>query len=509
MSELVPSTDPTATSPGSPVGAARPRTSRKIARRVALLLLGVLILGILFEYRRIDIKLDHAVAEAERDDRHWRLAELLERREAIPDRENSALVVKKAADGLRPGWPNEESAAGSADRAELSALMKTLFRIRELPANRSPAPEDLRMLRDWRERLGPNLEQARRLTNDPRGDVRIVPGRFYLGTDYSALKPAWTVGVLLEIDALLLANDGKADDAIDRCIAAVNAGRSIGDEPFLIAQLYRNGIVSRSLNTVARVLGSCSPSDRKLGQLQALLVDELAQPIFLYAMRGERAGMDDVMQKIESGELNVFDLVGEASVEWVPDPPRSRFRYPFSTWIFRGMRATTLSWMNAAVRTVQLPIAEQEPHWDALDERIVRSKKRLLFSAKDSLMPIVLLVGVSGAYPQQVRRELELRTMIALIAAERHRLETGAWPESFDAVDKGLLVIDPVDPFAGAKPLRILVRDHQFLVYSVSFNRKDDQGAFPTASIVNHRSDLGFGLWDVDKRRASEPKRDK
>ena len=58
----------------------------------------------------------------------------------------------------------------------------------------------------------------------------------------------------------------------------LSIGRSIGDEPFLISQLVRIAIGTVAMKSTRRVLGQGEPSDAALARLQALVLDELAQP---------------------------------------------------------------------------------------------------------------------------------------------------------------------------------------------------------------------------------------
>src|SRR5438270_406507 len=81
---------------------------------------------------------------------------------------------------------------------------------------------------------------------------------------------------------------------VDSCRAILGLGRSIGDEPFLVSQLVRIAIGSVAMNAAYRVLGQGQPSDTALERLQALLLDEQAQPLLVHALRGERAVMTEV-----------------------------------------------------------------------------------------------------------------------------------------------------------------------------------------------------------------------
>ena len=95
---------------------------------------------------------------------------------------------------------------------------------------------------------------------------------------------------LLMIDAAVRAHDGNPDGALESCSAILGAGRSIGDEPFLIGALVRIAIGSVGLRSARRVVGQTAPSEPALERIQHELTDEMAQQILVApTARGERA----------------------------------------------------------------------------------------------------------------------------------------------------------------------------------------------------------------------------
>ena len=54
----------------------------------------------------VDHRLAEAIAAADRDDPNWRIDDLMEHREPIPDLENSALVVADVVSLLPENWPS-------------------------------------------------------------------------------------------------------------------------------------------------------------------------------------------------------------------------------------------------------------------------------------------------------------------------------------------------------------------------------------------------------------------
>lgn len=79
------------------------------------------------------------------------------------------------------------------------------------------------------------------------------------------------------------------------------------------------------------------------------------------------------------------------------------------------------------------------------------------------------------------------RTLRAALGCERHRLATGQWPDSLQALVPEYLDAVPVDPFA-LKPIRYRRDDDRIIVWSIGSNLRDDEGAVSGA-----RGGLDFG----------------
>src|SRR5205823_11752573 len=116
------------------------------------------------------------------------------------------------------------------------------------------------------------------------------------------VQNAREIAYVLDFDVLLRAHDNDGDGALASCRAIVNTGRSLVDEPFLISQLVRIAIRAIALGKVERTLAQTQPSPAALAELQRLLEEEEPAPVLLIALRGERGGMDQLLQALDKGE---------------------------------------------------------------------------------------------------------------------------------------------------------------------------------------------------------------
>jgi hypothetical protein len=437
-----------------------------------------------------------AVAAADGDDPHWRLGDLLAHRETVPDEENSAVVLAELRSLLPENWPaGAPSSPGGASPG---------------PSNSQNAHDQLVSLAD-NERIDDTLAGliradlnasrdavriARSVADRPRGrhELQITPA--VIDTRLSGTQAARTVARLLQSDAALRAYDGDLDGAVDSCRAILNTGRSIGDEPFLISQLVRIAIGRTALSAARRVLGQGEPSGASLERFQSLIRDEADQPLLVYSMRGERATLDEIIRRVETGKVPLSAVTGgpKQGGSSMADTAIASLSGAFS----RNQRAIALEWMNEAVAIAKRPSAEQESlwrDWQAEITGVVQSR----FGRFTTMLPLLLVPGMSNA-SAFVNYRADLSATDILIAAERHRRKTGDWPASIAAIDRTILPSPPLDPYTG-QAFHMERHDGQLVIYSVGSNLQDEHGAEPAKrGIRSGPDDVPARAWDISMR---------
>src|SRR5262249_47715700 len=93
-----------------------------------------------------------------------------------------------------------------------------------------------------------------------------------------------------------------------------------------------------------------------------------------------------------------------------------------------------------------------------------------------------------------------LRCALVALAAERHRRQHAAWPQSLADLVPTYLQAVPLDPFDG-QPLRFRRTDAGAVVYSVGEDGRDDGGDPSRPPDGGAQRDVVFRLWNVDQRR--------
>jgi hypothetical protein len=433
-----------------------------------LLVLAALALGVrLYFETSLTHDLQDALAEADWLDAHWHLDELEARRRTVPDEENSALRVGMLSQGLPDGWDDPPC-------------------YQELGEVPPPVQLGQQQTAELRAALGQRtqtLVQARKLADFPHGRYPVAWAPDFIGTPLPHLPQARKTANLLVYDAALRAQDGDADGALDSGRAALNAARSIGDEPLLLSQLQRiarRGVVVQS---VQRTLAQGQPSDAALAAAQKLLADEAGEALLLIALRGERAGDHLLLTNLAAGNLPGLPA-GPAGGSLQDSLDRFLLGSavkPSHAWLVRHL--------TKAIEAAKLPPEQQ----DELLQPLPMPGPSLPFATQ--LAPDVAKVAAS------FRRSLaELRSAQTALAAERFRSAHQRWPETLAELVPVYLERVPADPFDG-KPLRFRRLADGLVIYALGPDGTDDGGNLAGRKIVADGMDVGFRLWDAAQRR--------
>ncbi len=285
------------------------------------MLLVLLTLGTMFRNHYVgqgEQRLRAAVAEIEQTDPRWRWADILADRAVVPPEQNAAPQVLAVAQLLEhePAWPLRRSSLSAppfvgpleagANPPVPSPLTPPPTLIEDALTDRLPAERlDVDLVNDLRRgihQLRPALQAACPLADRSMGRYEIDWQENVISTLLPHIERARNVARLLQLDAVLAAEEGDIEHALVSCRAAFQVARSLGDEPTSIALLARVAWASNVTKTLERVLaqGTCSP--QSLVAWQGLLTDEEAQPLLLRALRGERAMAAQVLEQIARGE---------------------------------------------------------------------------------------------------------------------------------------------------------------------------------------------------------------
>jgi hypothetical protein len=412
--------------------------------------------------------------ELDRTEPGWRLEDIEAAREKIPEQENSARIVIAASSLLPQPWPSHDLPDLFAHTAPQEQL----------------APDDFARLNQELEKVRPALETARKLTKMPRGRHHIIYERNTLETRLNEQGETRRIAILLAYDALRYDQIGDGKSALTSCGAALNAARSLGDEPITLSQLIRSACVLIACQAIERTLAQTEPPPDELLALQRALEVEDAHPGLLIIMRGERAMCNALFEAVENGDVSLNGLAG---VRW------SWLDYAF---VSIGRMDThedhvlMLSLMARAITAAQLPMHEQIEAERKLDQEI-RAVRGL---SRPPILTGLLMSPMTKQGEASRRKHAYIRCTIVALACERFRRDHGGWPASIDKLCPKYLDALPLDPFDG-RPLRYRRLDDGIVIYSISSDGVDNGGNLDRERTNQPGVDIGFRLWDVARRR--------
>lgn len=453
----------------------RSRRRRRLVLGGAALLLVALPVGLyLYLTWKVDRDLCVAVAELDATDPRWRFADILADRKEIPPERNSVERILAAGMLLPKSWPPYDSIDNhpSVDMA----------------VNR--LPPEVQMDQQLLQRLRTELQQLESARNMARSVAKFPEGRheFKLSASKGIIPPRISelrnVVTLLRLDATLRAQEGDTEGALVSIRAALNVSRSLRDEPTCFGLLLR--IVTRDITLLCleRVLAQGQPTDADLKEVQALLEDDAATQTFRAIVRSERAYEHHEMELLENDPKKVQEVQ-----HFLEGKHWSKLSLDK---VMKRSHSYRLRYYTRALDIAALPIQDQIAEMEKLDERLTTEVQWL------PEFQVAYLTRVSQA---DVRSQAFLRCAVVAVAAERFRRARGRWPQPLaELVKAGFLREVPIDPFDG-EPLRSRQLDNGMIIYSVGVDGEDNGGTLNRKDPTAKSCDLGFQLWDVNRRR--------
>jgi hypothetical protein len=419
-------------------------------------------------------------AEADRDDPDWRLDALLAKRRDVPDKDNSALHV------------NATVALGAFVKIEGLTNYQLIF------DNLTPSTQlnfqQEQLIRAELSKIPKAVDEARKLRDMPYGHFAVTISPDFISTRIPHHQNPRMVADWLKHDAYLLAHEEHTDLALESCQAIFNAGRTMGDDPFLIAHLIRISIQTMGVTATERVLAQGEATEETLEKLQGLLAKEIAESTWRHGMRGERAGSHLLFEGLRTGKVNLRLLRGLVGM---------RTAGPASDWLHDSFPSTLmkyypehLQFLNRSVEISKLPHHEQRKQLKDLEEKVQKS---------NNAVSMLFALPNKSVFEAECRSQAYLRATWVALACERYRLKHDRWPEKLNELVRAKLIdAIPLDPYDGL-PLRYIRTKDGVTIYAIGQDGVDNQGNIHPKQAVEDGFDIGVRLWDTGLRRQMPP----
>lgn len=439
-------------------------------------------------------RLAETVARIETEDPNWRWESISAGRKFPADDQNSARLIPKI------------KALSSKEWGKWAISDAT--RVPEIAANVRYPEWVLKSVRDDLAASAEGVALARTLKDFPQGNREIVLAENPLSTLLEDTQNTRHAADVLNWDAVVSLEDGSHAPVADNLLAGLNASRSIGDEPFMISQLFRMAVRTNVVRAVERAVAQsvrdAEVNALRLAALQDALAADAEEPLLLHGIRGERAMFDILFAKIGDGSLDMVDSTAGREA-------RGKVNFNLGEWLYRGRvpadRAFAIQWLTDAVDAARLPLHEQPAAFAALPDP---PKDR------DHILSRLLLPAVDKVAAAHWRCAGEARCAVAGIACERFRLKHSRWPDTLAELCPEFLSAVPLDPFNG-EPLKLATEPDGIVVHTIPIvklpkrgepNDVADQllaGRSRTRPGLPEGIEIGFRLWNPDARRLPPP----
>ncbi|QVL32026.1 hypothetical protein KIH39_24850 [Telmatocola sphagniphila] len=478
----------------------------RFVRIVLLLSLGsfLFLAGILIYRQKIARdsarELEEMIAQLDREDPGWSWEELLKKRNELPDDQNSYTLIKKISE--IPPSPN-------------SSFEPPLSSWRILPEGLPPevAEWGAQLVADTKERI----LLSRQLANRPRGVHFIQYSEDVFNADFNSLQKVRTIAFELLWDMRVHAQLHHFDVCVQDIRAIRNAARSCGEEG-LIPFLIRIALETIACSAVQQMLSQGEIKSTDLEILQKEFLEEAHEPTLKKALRSERAAALKSMQYRASSyglilQSIAISIRGDGTAA-KGQPIRNlagvllALKYPpFAA----ADQAYMLRRMTDIINVLDKSEREIKEFLDQFEQENLQNRTSI--PPASQVLTNLYLPPINKLVFSNYRAQGWLRSTVCGLAAERFRIVNKRWPNNLEELVPNFLEKVEEDPYTG-KPLLFKRLNDGIVIYSVGQDLKDDGG--DVLGVVTDQSergayksnlptDIGFRLWDVDKRGKTNP----
>ncbi|MHC4179301.1 MAG: hypothetical protein ACYSWU_17450 [Planctomycetota bacterium] len=262
---------------------------------------------------------------------------------------------------------------------------------------------------------------------------------------------------LLALEAHVRAHRGDAQGAARSIDAIFMLADSLKQEPIIISQLVRYAIDGIAMDLLQRQLPTADFSDEDLDRLQAHLRAVDYSQGLQRGMMGERV----------MGIMAINNPAGMGSSD--------SSGIPFWGLLRSANLSVYLKYMNRMVAATKRPLPQARREAEQIGSDVQSATGGSPFTSPGHIMTSLLVPAIDAFVDAAARMAASSRATDAVIAVERFRRTTGRLSENLDELVPELLPGMPIDPFH-RQPLRYVVKDDEYVIYSVGRDGVDDGG---------------------------------
>ncbi len=370
----------------------------------------------------------------------------------VPDEQNAAVLYQKVL--------GEFSSAGHMpERRHIGAITE----------------EEHHLILDYIKTGRAERRQVREILSRPavKRDLQII--RQASQRPYSVLPINWEDGAgalfphfaslrsaaqMLRIQALVSAEAGHLDEALDWCQVTLRMSEQAASEPIVIAQLIAIALQAITLDAVERIISE--------QQLEPGVANDFA----------------DHLSRIDPRKAFTKGMIGERALALGSFETTLRPR----TWpLWKLEKLTYIDYFATVIEASKLPYLDALPQLEAAAEDL----QKLPFY-QGSLTKILAPV-FSRLIHKRGRAEVNIGLCRVVLALKAYKYEHGAYPQSLGQLQETLDWELPEDPFSG-KGFVYQREGEGFKLYSLGPDL-DDDGGVPDRDEQGKRRDDADIVW--------------
>ncbi len=284
---------------------------------------------------------------------------------------------------------------------------------------------------------------------------------------------------LVAANALILAETGHVDEALDWCLIGLRMADHAAMDPRLMGQLVATAVRNMTLDALEEII-SDRPVPARVGQalqqhLQGIdLYKSYTRAITFEAVLGHSVFLEfrtepDNLRNLMFPDLDDGQLLGRLYFSWVGRP------------LHKSDEARYLRIMRGQIQAAESPWAQIKGTNDAVNGQ--------LREAPPALLSAVLVPVVAALASKRDREAARLDLCRIALALKAYKQQHGRYPASLGALAQSRNTQLPKDPFTG-RDYVYRQAGHGFVAYSVGSDGDDDGGVEPESGKTDPDGDI-------------------
>jgi hypothetical protein len=263
---------------------------------------------------------------------------------------------------------------------------------------------------------------------------------------------------LLNLEAVLHAENGDGESTVRSIKSCFGIARSLAKEPVTVSQLVRSACQNRAATTIEHCINRIKFTDEQLAELINSVQKSERITDMSYAFVGERCNGISFFKAPESLTPGIIDGI----------PARSILELYKAIGMADAGAIIYLDLMEEYIKSAQLPLHQRHEAAKAVDDS---------FQSTSGVYVLLCIImpDLARITTYDTRNIARLRTARVALAIERYRLAAGSLPDALTDLVPAYLDAVPRDPFDGNE-LRYKKLETGFVVYSIGEDLSDDNG---------------------------------